>query len=589
MACPAPTKIVARFVCAVIVAAALLAGCAEQPVPNAPAQAAGAAEAKASAPAAAEEQPLLPHAELSESILYELLLAEVAGQRGNADVAAQAYADLAKQTRDPRIARRATEIALFAHMNALAVDSARIWHETDPQSKRALQLLSGLLVNAGRLPEAEPYLKQFLSAEGTNVANAFVQLSRTLGTAQDKEAALRAMQSLAAGYEQVPQAHYAVAQAAALADHPDVALKELHSARELKPDWDAPVLLEAQVLQKSAANQALATLSGYLERYPDAREVRLTYARMLVAEKRYADARGQFQRLLADFPGNADVVYAVALLSVQLNDYALAEENLQRLLGMDYRDKDSVRLYLGQIAEEQNKRGEALKWYGSVPKGEQFIPAQIRYAQLLAKDGKLEEAREHLHKLQAAGGRERVQLTLAEAQLLRDANRDKEAFDFVGKALDADPDQPELLYDYAMLAERMDRMDLLESSLRKVIKIRPDYAHAYNALGYSLAERNMRLPEARELIQQALKLAPEDSFIIDSMGWVLYRMGNLQEALTWLRKAFTERPDPEIAAHLGEVLWVTGDRGTAEKVWREATDKSPKNEVLTKTIERLKR
>ena len=164
MASPAPTKIVARFACAVMAAAALLAGCAQQPVQNAPAQAAGAPEPKAAAPAAAEAQPQLPREELSESILYELLLAEVAGQRGNPDVAAQAYADLAKQTRDPRIARRATEIALFAHMNALAVDTARIWHETDPQSKRALQLLSGLLVNAGRLPEAEPYLKEFLSA-----------------------------------------------------------------------------------------------------------------------------------------------------------------------------------------------------------------------------------------------------------------------------------------------------------------------------------------------------------------------------------------------------------------------------------------
>ncbi len=585
MAFPAPSTAWTRF--AGVAIAAALAGCAQQPVEPATQQQA-ASQAAAPAQSKADAAPTLPREELTESILYELLLAEVAGQRGNADVAAQAYADLAKQTRDPRIARRATEIALFAHMNSLAIDSARIWHEAEPQSRRALQLLSGLLVNTGRLPEAEPYLKEFLSAEGTNVANAFVQLGRTLANAQDKEGALRAMQNLAAGYEKVPQAHYAVAQAAAQADKGDVALKELRAARELKPDWDAPVLLEAQVLQKTSANDALASLSGYLDKYPDSREVRLTYARMLVAEKRYADARAQFQRLLTDFPGNSDVVYAVALLSVQLNDYPLAEENLKRLLEMDYRDKDSVRLYLGQIAEEQKNFDEALKWYASVPQGEQFIAAQTRYSQVLAKQGKLDEARERLHKLQASG-RERVQLILAEAQLLRDANRDKEAFDFVGKALDADPDQPELLYDYAMIAERLDRIDLLESSLRKLIKIRPDYAHAYNALGYSLAERNMRLGEARDLIQQALKLAPEDSFIIDSMGWVLYRMGNLPEALTWLRKAFNERPDPEIAAHLGEVLWVTGDRGAAEKVWREATEKHPQNDVLTKTIERLKR
>jgi tetratricopeptide (TPR) repeat protein len=592
----------ARILCGAFAAGMLLLGCAQQPAARPGDQALQAAassktdadddEEERPAPparrAAAEAQAKLPSQELTQAILYEFLLAEVAGQRGSAEVAARAYADLARQTRDPRIARRATEIAIFARINTLAVESARIWRETDPRSQRALQILTGLLVNAGRLEEAEPQLKELLSSEGANVANAFAQLGRTLGSAQDKEAALRVMQKLADGYSQVPQAHYAIAQVAANAGHGDVALKEVRTARDLRPDWDAAVLLEAQLLQKTSGEDALGSLAGYLQKYPKSREVRLSYARMLVAEKRFAGARGEFQKLLADFPGNTDVVYAVALLSVQLNDYPLAEENLRRLLEMDYRDKSGIRLYLGQIAEEQNKYGDALKWYASVAEGEQFIQAQIRYAQVLSKQGKLPEARAHLQRLEASGGQQRVQLILAEAQLLRDASREKEAFEFVGKALDAEPEQPELLYDYAMLAERVDRIDLLESSLRKLIKIRPDYAHAYNALGYSLAERNMRLAEARELIEQALKLAPDDSFIVDSMGWVLYRMGNLPEALSWLRKAFAERPDPEIAAHLGEVLWVTGDRGEAEKVWLEGSEKNPKNEILTKTIQRLK-
>jgi tetratricopeptide (TPR) repeat protein len=580
-------------------AGALLAGCAHQntervaadagrPVVASHVRGDESGERPAALRHAAEAQPELPAQELTQELLLEFLLAEVAGQRGNAAVAAQTYTELAKQTRDPRIARRATEIAVFARMNALAVESAKIWREADPRSQRALQVLTGLLVNAGRLEEAEPHLKALLASEGANVANAFAQLGRMLGGAQDKEAALRVMQKLAQGFGEVPQAHYAVAQAAANAGERELALKEVRTARELRPDWDAAVLLEAQLLQKTSGAEALASLSGYLQKYPNAREVRLSYARMLVSEKRFVAARSEFQKLLDDFPGNADVVYAVALLSVQLNDYALAEVNLRRLLDMDYRDKDGIRLYLGQIAEERNRYDEAPKWYGSVPEGEQYLPAQIRYAQALAKQGKLAEARGHLQKLEPPGGQQRVQLILAESQLLRDASREKEAFEFVGKALDAQPEQPELLYDYAMLAERIDRVDLLESSLRKLIKIRPDYAHAYNALGYSLAERNMRLAEARELIEQALKLAPNDSFIIDSMGWVLYRMGNHAEALTWLRKAFAERPDPEIAAHLGEVLWVTGERGEAEKVWREAVERNPKNEALTKTIQRLK-
>jgi tetratricopeptide (TPR) repeat protein len=583
-----------RALCAAA-AGALLFGCAQQPAVTGDTDAQAGIEQddddeRPAPPArqAAEPQPILPDQELTQGILYQFLLAEIAAQRGNAGIAAQSYAELAKRTRDPRIARRATEVAIFARMNSTAVEMAQIWRETDPRSQRALQILAGLLVNAGRLEEAEPHLKELLSSEGSNVANAFVQLGRTLGNAQNKEAALRVMQQLADGYAGVPQAHYAVAQAASNAGRNELALTEVRRARELRPDWEAAVLFESQLLQKTSGTEALGSLSRYLQKYPNSREVRLNYARLLVSEKRFVDARGEFQKLLADFPTNTEVVYAVALLSVQLNDYGAAETNLRRLLDMDYREKDSVRMYLGQIAEEQNKYGDALKWYEEIEAGEQFIPAQIRYAQVLSKQGKLPEARARLQKLGASNGPQRVQLILAEAQLLRDASQEKEAFEIVEKALDAQPEQPDLLYDYAMLAERVDRMDLLESSLRKLIKIRPDHAHAYNALGYSLADRNQRLQEARELIEQALKLAPEDFFIVDSMGWVQYRLGNIAEALGWLRKAFTGRPDPEIAAHLGEVLWVSGERGEAEKVWREATEKNPKNDTLLKTIKRLK-
>jgi tetratricopeptide (TPR) repeat protein len=548
-------------------------------------------ERPASPPArrAAPEVPSnLPQQELTQAMLYEFLLAEIAGQRGNVGVAAQTYTELARRTRDPRVARRATEIAIFARMNSVALDAARVWRETDPKSPRALQVLSSLLVNSGQLEEAEPHLRELLSSDANNVANSFAQLGRTLASAQNKDAALRVVQKLAAEHASVPQARYAVAQAAASAGQNELALKEVRQAQALRPDWDAAVLLEAQVLQKTSAQEAAASLARYLQKYPNSREVRLSYARILVSEKRFPDARGEFQKLLADFPGNSEVVYAVALLSLQLNDYGLAESNLKRLLDMDYRDKDTIRLYLGQVAEEQSKYGEALKWYRDIASGEQFIPAQIRYAQVLSKQGKLPEARDHLHKLAEAGGPQRVQLVLAEAQMLRDANREKEAFEIVGKALDGQPEQPDLLYDYAMLAERVDRVDVLEASLRKLIKLRPDHAHAYNALGYSLADRNLRLVEAKELIEQALKLAPDDYFIVDSMGWVLYRQGNLKEALTWLRRAHAGRPDAEIAAHLGEVLWIAGERGEAEKVWREAVEKHPKSDTLLKTIKRFK-
>src|SRR5216683_2406984 len=529
---------------------AVFAGCAATP----PAAAVEELQDESDADApASEAQPLapepvdrsaLPNQELTETLLYEFLLAEIAIQRGNAALSAQAYVDLAKRTRDPRIARRATEVAaLYARMNNAAIDAA----------------------------------------------NGFTQLTRTLANAQDKQAALKLVRSLAADYPTLAEAHFAVARAAVNAGDERVALEETRKAGQLRPDWEAAVLLEAQLLQKASADQAASLLGGYLKKYPAARETRLAYARLLVAQKRFGEARAEFQKLMASVPDSTDAAFAVALLSLQLKDYDSAERYLKNLIESPYRDKDGVRLYLGQVAEERKNLPEALRWYGEVGEGEQYVQAQIRYGQVLARQGKLDEARVRLQQAAAKNSQQRVQLILAEAQLLRDANQPKTAFDLVGQALDRLPNNPELLYDYAMLAEKIERVDILEASLRKLIEIRPEHAHAYNALGYSLADRNQRLPEARELIEKALQLAPDDSFIIDSMGWVLYRMGNLKDSLGYLRRAFAGRPDAEIAAHLGEVLWAIGERTEAERVWGDATRESPDNETLANTIKRLKR
>jgi tetratricopeptide (TPR) repeat protein len=576
---------------------ALLTGCAANPSqPGAPTEEAqeesdadagpGDAQAGAQEP---ENRSAYPNQELTERLLYEVLLAEIAAQRGNVALSAQAYVDLAKRTRDPRIARRATEIALYARMNNAAIEAATIWHETDPASTRALQSLAGMLVSVGRYDEALPHLKKLLASSASDPASGFALLPRMLANAQDKQAALKLTQNLAADYASLPEAHFAVARTAISAGDDRLALGEARKARQLRPDSEAAVLLEAQLLQKSSVDQAAAVLADYLRQYPAARETRLAYARTLVAQKRFGEAREEFQKLMTGMPDSTEMAFAVALLSLQLKDYDSAERYLKGLINSPYRDKDGVRLYLGQVAEERKDFSEALKWYGEVGEGEQYVQAQIRYAQVLARQGKLDDARAHLQQAAAKSSPQRIQLVLAEAQLLRDANQPKAAFDLVGQALDRVPNNPDLLYDYAMLAEKIERVDVLESSLRKLIEIRPEHAHAYNALGYSLADRNQRLPEARELIEKALKLAPDDSFIIDSMGWVLYRQGKLKDSLGYLRRAYAGRPDPEIAAHLGEVLWALGERSEAERVWGDAARDSPDNETLANTIKRLKR
>ena len=582
-----------------------LAACAQQP-PQPPQQAAPAAApaaipgqagqpapkvadapaaVAAAAPAAAAE-PDLPKQDLTEAVLYEYLLAEIAGQRGAVGLSAQAYADLAKHTRDPRIAKRATEVALYARMPGAAIEAARIWYETEPSSMQALQTLASLLIGAKRQDEALPYLQKLL--EGDDGADGFLKLARLLANSPDKALTLKLVQELAQPYPKAAQSHFAVAQAAAGAGQGELALTEVRAAAALKPDWDLPVLLEAQLLQRQSNALALRRLAAFLERYPKAREVRMSYARLLVAERKYTEARVEFQTLSQDFPDNVEVVFAVGVLSLQLQDYALAQANFKRLLVLPYRDKNTARLYLGQIAEEQKNYPEALRWYEEIEGGEQYLQAQLRYALVLNKQGKLDAARAHLRQVEAGSDQARVRLLLTEAQMLRDANRLSEAFDLIERALQNMPDQPELLYDYAMLAEKLERMDLLESNLKKLISLQPDHAHAYNALGYSLADRNVRLAEAQGLLEKALQLSPDDPFIIDSMGWLMYRMGKHKQALEFLRKAYSARPDAEIAAHLGEVLWVAGERGEAEKIWLDATQKTPDNDALNSTIKRFR-
>jgi Flp pilus assembly protein TadD len=230
-----------------------------------------------------------------------------------------------------------------------------------------------------------------------------------------------------------------------------------------------------------------------------------------------------------------------------------------------------------------------VQWYEGIGEGEHQLAARMRTASAIAKQGRLDDARAYLKRVADEHPGEQFQLIVAEAQLLREANRNQEAFQVLSDALQKEPEQPELLYDYALTAEKLERFDVLESNLRKLIEVRPDHAHAYNALGYSFADRNTRLGEARKLIEKALELAPDDFFIMDSMGWVLYREGDLNGAAEQLRRAYSGRPDAEIGAHLGEVLWVMGEREEANRVWQESLKASPDNETLHKTIKRLKR
>jgi len=569
-----------------------LAACAQPPLQTdvTPAVAAPAAAKplpKVVTQLPAQQAAPLPNVELSEAILFKITLAEIAIQRGQPHVAVPALLEVARETKDPRLARRAAEVAWNARFLPAALEAATLWLQVEPESARARQTVIALLVNQSRLDDAVPHLEKWLAGDPEHIGQNFLQISTLVAGHPDKPAIHRLLRTLAAKYPQVPEASLATAHAAWNANDPPAALDAARQALKLRPGWELAALFQAQALQRNSADEAIGFLDGFVKANPNARDARLNLARMLVTARRFPEARKQFEALLGEAPNNAEITMAVATLSMQAKDYVAAEAQLRRALEIGHKDPDTVRMYLGQVNEELKREDEALKWYASVTHGAQFVAAQARYAGVLAKQGKMAEARRHLQAVEAGDAQQRTQLTLAEAGLLRDANAYQEAFDFLGAAVARTPDSPDLLYDHAMAAEKVNRIDVLEANLRKVIAMRPTHAHAYNALGYTLADRNLRLTEARELIEIAHKLAPEDPFILDSLGWVLHRQGRNQEALGYLQRSFELRPDGEIAAHLGEVLWQLGRQAEARKVWTEALREHPKNEVLQSTVKRL--
>jgi tetratricopeptide (TPR) repeat protein len=534
-----------------------------------------------------EQQLNLPKLELTGKMLYEFLLGDVASQRGNPELSAQVYLDLANETQDPRVARRAAQLAIDARQMDKAVEALNLWLKLEPSSHQAKQLLTTVLLSGGRLDEARPYLVEMLAAYPDQAGQTFTQIYSLLVRYPDKDAVFKLLHELAQPYPRVAEGHLVQAQAATAAGKSESALAEVRQARALRPEWEMAALLEAQLLQLESPQQALALLHKYLEAYPDAGEARLLYARMLLEQKQYVEARTEFQRLLGAHPESADLAFAVAMLSLEMGELDRAESELRLALAKGKKDESTVYYYLGQLNEAKKHDEEALQNYRQVPDGEYAYAARLRVAYLLYKMGKMEEAREYLHQTNAQNNQQRVQLLLIESQLLRDAKQLEAAYQVLIQGLEKLPNHPDLLYEAAMLADQLGKHEAFEQMMRKVIEIKPDYAQAYNALGYSLLDRNERIPEGMQLVEKASQLAPDDATIIDSVGWGYYRMGNLDKSLEFLHRAYSANPDPEIAAHLGEVLWVQGAKEQAKKVWGDALKSHPDNAALQGTMKKF--
>lgn len=561
----------------------LLAACAHAPqAPNTPPVA--AADPVPTAP-----PPVLPDVALTDRLLYEFLLGDFAAQRGRPELAAQVYLDLARATRDPRVARRAAQLTFEAHQYDQSLEAFRLWQQLEPASPLAQQMLVSLLVSGGKLEEARQPVTRLLASDAQNTGRAFLNLHGLLARVPDKAAVLDWLAEVAQPYPQVAEAHWALAQAAAAANKPEQALAEAQRASALLPEWDLAVMLQAQLTQRTGPEQAATLLSRHLARYPGQQNVRLFYARMLLEQKRYIPAREEFATLLQQRPGNAEIAFAVAMVSLQLGELERAEQELRAALAgtSGRKDEDTLHFYLGQLSEAKQDEAAALTHYRQIKGGERYYDARLRVAYLLHKQGQATQAREVLQQIQPGDDAQRVQLLLIEAQFLREAAQYAESFRVLTRGLAKFPDHPDLLYQAALAADKLQQYDTFEQLIRKLIKVEPENAHAYNALGYGWLERNVRITEAMELVQKAYALMPDDAAILDSVGWGYFRLNDLEQSIVFLRRAFAANADPEIAAHLGEVLWVKGERTEAETLWRNSAAAHPDNAVLQAVISKF--
>ncbi len=558
-----------------------------------------------------------PRSALDAPLFYQVLIGEIELSTGEAGNAYAVLLDAARRTRDEALFKRSVDVALQARAGEQALTAARAWRQALPQSLEALRHEMQLLAALNRSAELGESVKLLLArTPEAERAATITALPRLFQRSPDKRQSAVLIEELLLPYTVAPHApavrtaaRVASGRAWLLANDGPRALQQAEQARADDPSASAPALLALELMATSPGAEKLVT--DYLQR-PDADlSVQLAYVRTLSAAQRYVEAVSQLQIVTRNKPDLAAPWLTLGALQLELHQPRDAESSLQRFLAArarnaaapttapddDEEDDDADRgndggqtqawLMLAQAAAERGDAKAANAWLDKIDNPQRALEVQTRRAILLARQGKVQEARTLVQQVPERRPEDARGKLLAESQVLRDVKRWNDAHSVLVSASQRFPDDADLLYEQAMMAEKLTHIDEMERLLRRVIEIKPDHHHAYNALGYSLADRSLRLPEAQSLIKKALELAPGDPFITDSLGWVEYRLGNRDEAARLLRQAYAARPDPEIAAHLGEVLWVSGSRDDARRIWREGRDRDTANEVLRETLTRL--
>ncbi|WP_395317284.1 tetratricopeptide repeat protein [Variovorax sp. UC74_104] len=574
-----------------------------------PAQSRPAARPRpAAAKEAAEPAPL--QSALTADLFYEILMGEMTARSGDPGSGYALVLDAARRLRDGKLFQRAVEIALQSRSGDAALAAARAWQESLPNSRDARRIELQILIALNRISETvEPLRAEVAATSQIERPLLMAVIARNYSRASDKKLAASVVEQALVDELKSPTsgglAWATVGRLRLNAGDASGALEAARKGQEIDPASDAPPALALEMIDPG---QPLAEpiVTRFLNNNPKASpDLRVAYARVLVENRRYSDASAQLQALTTSRPELAEPWLLLGSLQMQARQDAAAETSIKRFIELSGNPKSGASkdaddaadrkrgvsqayFALSQLAERRKDYAAAERWLSRVDGPDELVAAQTRRATLLARQGKLPQAREIIRGLPERTADDKKQKFLAEVQLLRDAKQFQAAYDMLAQASAASPDDGDLVYDQAMVAEKLNRLDDMERLLRRLIELKPQNQNAYNALGYSLADRKIRLEEARTLIQKAMQLAPEDPFIADSLGWVEFRLGNTAEAIRILEAAYKTRPDPEIGAHFGEVLWTSGQKDRAVTIWKEALLSDAENETLQETLKRLR-
>ncbi len=539
---------------------------------------------------------------LTAELFYEILMGEMTARSGDPGSGYALVLDAARRLRDGKLFQRAVEIALQSRSGDAALAASRAWQETLPNSRDARRIELQILIALNRIGETvEPLRAEIAATPQIEKPILMAVITRNYSRASDKKQAASVVEQALVDELKSPAtgalAWATIGRMRLNAGDTSGALDAAFKGQQMDPASDAPAALALEMIDPG---QPLAEpiVTRYLANNPKAPpDLRIAYARVLVENRRYADSTAQLQALTASRPELAEPWLLLGSLQAQARQDAAAETSLKRYIELAANQKDpddrqrgttQAYLVLSQLAERRKDFTAAERWLARVDSADELVVAQTRRAGLLARQGKLPQARELVRGLPERTPEDKKQKFLAEVQLLRDAKQYQAAYDMLAQASAAAPNDSDLVYDQAMVAEKLNRLDEMERLLRRLIELKPENQNAYNALGYSFADRKIRLDEARTLIQKAVQLAPEDPFIADSLGWVEFRLGNTTEAIRILEAAYKTRPDPEIGAHFGEVLWSAGQKDRAVTIWKEALLSDAENETLQETLKRLR-